>query len=255
MSPNVARIDTRNSDRQQRIDLAAAFRWAARLNLHESVANHFSLAVSEDGSKFLMNPNGRHFSRIRASDLLLLDAGDEYGWYCADITRTFPIGADFTPAQRRIHDLVARAHREAVARVRPGVTLEDVHEAAVQVLVEGLLSLGLVQGSPDQVISDGTYRRYYMHRTSHWLGMDVHDVGLYKIAGESRLLEPGMVLTVEPGIYVGNHLTQAPEEWRGIGVRIEDDVLVTPEGHEVLSAAIPKHIAEVEALRRAALAV
>src|SRR5690606_28751751 len=134
---------------------------------------------------------------LRDGDLLLIDAGDEYGWYCADITRTFPIGDDFRPAQRRIHDLVCRAQEAATARVRPGVTLEEVHEAAVETLTEGLLSLGLLEGEVEQVISDGTYRRFYMHRTSHWLGMDVHDVGAYLVDGRPRVLEPGMVLTVE----------------------------------------------------------
>lgn len=189
---------------------------------------------------------------LRDGDLLLLDAGDEYGWYCADITRTFPIGADFSPAQRRIHDLVAQAHREAVARVRPGVTLEEVHEAAVHVLVEGLLSLGLVQGSLDQVISDGTYRRYYMHRTSHWLGMDVHDAGAYLVDGRPRLLEPGMILTVEPGLYFAPELEGIPDAYRGIGVRIEDDVLVTPDGFEVLSTGVPRSADEVLAHRAGA---
>jgi len=187
--------------------------------------------------------------RLSDGDLLLLDAGDEYGWYCADITRTFPIGTDFTPAQRRVHDLVSRAHAAAFARVRPGATLEDVHEAAVETLVDGLLSLGLLEGSAAQVISDGQYRRFYMHRTSHWLGMDVHDAGAYAVDGRPRPLEAGMVLTVEPGLYFAADLEGVPDAYRGIGVRIEDDVIVTPDGGEILSVGVPRTADEVLAHR------
>jgi Xaa-Pro aminopeptidase len=186
-------------------------------------------------------------------ELLLIDAGAEVDCYCADITRTMPVGVAYEGRRRAIYELVLAAQRTAIENVRPGVRIEDVHKQAVGVLAEGLVSLGLLQGSLDEIQEKELYKPFFMHRTSHWLGMDVHDVGLYKVAGESRALEPAMVLTVEPGIYIGEHLAEVPEEWRGIGVRIEDDVLVTPEGHEVLSAAIPKHIAEVEALRRAAL--
>jgi Xaa-Pro aminopeptidase len=189
--------------------------------------------------------------RLADGDLLLLDAGDEYGWYCADITRTFPVGADFTTAQRRIHDLVSRAHADAVARVRPGATLEDVHETAVETLVDGLLSLGLLEGSVQQIISDGNYRRFYMHRTSHWLGMDVHDAGAYAVDGRPRVLEEGMVLTVEPGLYFAPELEGVPEAYRGIGVRIEDDVMVTSGGGEILSVGVPRSADEVLEHRRA----
>jgi len=182
-------------------------------------------------------------------ELLLLDAGDELGFYCADITRTFPIGHDFSPAQRRIHDLVLEAQLAAVAAVRPGVTLEDVHACALDVLVDGLLSLGVLSGSREAAVKDGLYKPYYMHRTSHWLGMDVHDAGTYKRDGRPRPLEPGMVLTAEPGLYFAPTSPGAPGEYRGIGVRIEDDVLVTPTGHEVLSAGVPKSAAEILALK------
>jgi len=188
---------------------------------------------------------------LRDGELLLIDAGDELGCYCADITRTFPIGRDFAPAQRRIYDLVLRSQLAAIEAVRPGVTLEDVHARALEVLVDGLLSLGLLTGTPAQVIHDGTYRLYYMHRTSHWLGMDVHDVGTYKHEGAPRPLEPGMVLTVEPGLYFASTLPGIPDEYRGIGVRIEDDVLVTDGGHRVLSHAVPKSIDDLLALRAA----
>jgi len=189
---------------------------------------------------------------LRDGELLLIDAGDELGCYCADITRTFPIGRDFTPAQRRIHDLVLASQLAAIAAVRPGVTIEDVHGCALDVLVDGLLGLGLVSGTHEQVIRDGTYRPFYMHRTSHWLGMDVHDAGAYKRDGRPRPLEPGMVLTVEPGLYFASTLPGVPDEYRGIGVRIEDDVLVTASAGEVLSNGAPKSADEILTLRAAA---
>jgi Xaa-Pro aminopeptidase len=189
---------------------------------------------------------------LRDGELLLIDAGDELGCYCADITRTFPIGRDFTAAQRRIYDLVLAAQLAGIAAVRPGVTIEDVHASALDVLVDGLLGLGLLRGTLEQVIRDGTYRPFYMHRTSHWLGMDVHDVGTYKRDGRPRPLEPSMVLTVEPGLYFASTLPGIPDEYRGIGVRIEDDVLVTASSGEVLSNGAPKSAAEILALRATA---
>lgn len=190
--------------------------------------------------------------RMQTGELLLIDAGCEYGFYASDVTRTFPIGARFTPLQRDLYEIVLAAQLKGIEAIRPGVRFDDPHEAAVRVLVEGMCRIGLVQGTVDEVTSSGAWRRYYMHRTSHWLGMDVHDVGLYRVGGESRALEAGMVLTVEPGIYVGPEDTEAPAQFRGIGIRIEDDVLVTPGGHEVMTAAVPKSIAEIEALTTAA---
>jgi Xaa-Pro aminopeptidase len=190
--------------------------------------------------------------RLRDGELLLIDAGDELGCYCADITRTFPIGRDFTPAQRRIYDLVLAAQLAGIAAVRPGVTIEDVHGSALDVLVDGLLDLGLLTGTREQVLRDGTYRPFYMHRTSHWLGMDVHDVGAYKRDGRPRPLEPGMVLTVEPGLYFASSLPGIPDAYRRIGVRIEDDVLVIPGGGEVVSNGAPKAADEILSLRAAA---
>jgi Xaa-Pro aminopeptidase len=185
---------------------------------------------------------------MRAGDLLLIDAGCEYDFYASDVTRTFPIGTRFTPLQRDLYEIVLAAQLKAIAAIRPGVKFDDPHDAAVDVLVEGMCHLGLFKESPAEVREKSLFRRYYMHRTSHWLGMDVHDVGLYRIAGDSRKLEPGMILTAEPGIYIGPDDESAPAEFRGIGIRIEDDVLVTPDGHEVLTAAVPKFVAEVEAL-------
>jgi Xaa-Pro aminopeptidase len=189
---------------------------------------------------------------MRTGELLLIDAGCEYGFYASDVTRTFPVGARFTPLQRDLYEIVLNAQLAGIEAIRPGIKFDDPHEAAVRVLVEGMCRVGLIKGPVEDALKAGAWRRYYMHRTSHWLGMDVHDVGLYRVGGESRTLEPGMVLTVEPGIYIAPDDAEAPEEFRGIGIRIEDDILVTPGGHEVMTAAVPKSVAEVEALTTAA---
>jgi Xaa-Pro aminopeptidase len=188
---------------------------------------------------------------MRAGELLLIDAGCEYDFYASDVTRTFPVGGRFSPLQRDLYQIVLAAQLKAIETIRPGVKFDEPHEAALRVLVEGMCHLGLLKAPPEEAIKSGSYRRYFMHRTSHWLGMDVHDVGLYRVGGQSRTLEPGMVLTAEPGIYIAPYDDEAPEEFRGIGIRIEDDVLVTPDGHEVMTAVIPKSVAEVEALTTA----
>jgi len=187
--------------------------------------------------------------RMQEGALLLIDAAAEYGCYCSDVTRTFPVGARFSPLQRDIYNLVLTAQKQAIAMVCPGVRFDDVHQRATEILVDGLREFGLLKGQTWEIIEKGEHRRFYMHRTSHWLGMDVHDVGKYKLDEVSRTLEPGMVLTVEPGIYIAEDAEGVDDRYRGIGVRIEDDVLVTAEGHEVLSAAIPKDIDDIEALR------
>jgi Xaa-Pro aminopeptidase len=184
--------------------------------------------------------------RMQSGDLLLIDAGCEYDFYASDVTRTFPVGTRFNSAQRAMYSVVLEAQRRGIESIKPGVRFDDVHEAALRVLVEGMIALGLVKGPIDDAIATASYRRYYMHRTSHWLGMDVHDVGRYFHAGKARPLDTAMVITVEPGIYVAENAEGVSEEYRGIGVRIEDDVLVTPEGASVLSSAIPKSIEDVE---------
>ena len=181
-------------------------------------------------------------------DLVLVDAGAEYRNYAADITRTFPVNGRFTREQRQLHDLVGEAQAAALAQARPGVPYEAGHQAAVSVLTEGLLRLGLLKGRLEKNIADGTYRRYYRHKTGHWLGLDVHDVGDYRIDNESRLLEPGMVFTIEPGLYVPPDDTTVAAKWRGIGIRTEDDVLVTRDGHKVLTAKLARSADEIEAL-------
>ncbi|HEY2388391.1 MAG TPA: aminopeptidase P N-terminal domain-containing protein [Candidatus Binatia bacterium] len=187
--------------------------------------------------------------KMEDGELLLIDAGAEWGGYCADVTRTFPVGTRFSEPQRSLYQLVLEAQEAAIAAVRPGACFEDPHQRALDVLVDGLLERGLLRGSHDEAIASGTYRQFYMHRTSHWLGMDVHDVGVYRNADGPRPLEPGMVLTIEPGCYVAADCESVAPEWRGIGIRIEDDVLVSADGHRVLSAAVPKQVAELEALR------
>jgi Xaa-Pro aminopeptidase len=186
--------------------------------------------------------------QMRTGELLLIDAGCEYGFYASDVTRTFPVGARFSAVQRDLYSVVLEAQQRGIDTVKPGVRFDDVHDAALGVLVQGMIDLGLVKGPLDDAIATASYRRYYMHRTSHWLGMDVHDVGLYRVGGASRTLEPSMVLTVEPGIYIAADDEAAPESMRGTGIRIEDDVLVTADGHEVMTSAIPKAIADVESL-------
>ena len=187
-------------------------------------------------------------SKVRAGELVLIDAGAEYRGYAADITRTFPVNGRFSKAQRQLHDLACAAQAAALGQATPGVPYESCHDAAVEVLADGLLSLGLLKGALKPTIESGGYKRFYRHKTGHWLGLDVHDAGEYRIDGQPRLLEPGMVFTLEPGIYVGRGDTTVPAKFRGIGIRIEDDVLITPAGHRVLTDALERSADQVEAL-------
>jgi Xaa-Pro aminopeptidase len=186
-------------------------------------------------------------AQLRDGDVLLIDAGAEYDGYASDITRTFPVNGGFTPAQREVYEVVLAAQHAAINAVRPGNHWNDPHDAAVESLTEGLVSLGLLKGRVRTLIKERAYEKYYMHRTGHWLGLDVHDVGDYKVEGEWRTLEPGMVLTIEPGLYLKAQRGLA-RKWWDIGIRIEDDVLVTEEGREVLSRDVPKNPDEIEAL-------
>lgn len=184
--------------------------------------------------------------RMEDGDLLLIDAGAESGGYASDVTRTFPVNGRFSPAQRRVYEAVLRAQLAAIDAVRPGATLQEVHRVAVRSLTESMLELGLLEGSVDALIESEDYKRFYMHGTSHWLGMDVHDVGLEWIDGAPRPFAPGCVLTVEPGLYIRADDERAPAEYRGIGVRIEDDVVVTSGAPRVLTAHIPKDPSALE---------
>ncbi|MEB3828830.1 aminopeptidase P N-terminal domain-containing protein [Phormidium sp. CCY1219] len=184
--------------------------------------------------------------QLQDNDLVLIDAGCSYGYYNADITRTFPANGTFTPEQKTIYEIVLSAQKQAIAQVHPGNPYNQIHDTALRVIVEGLLDLGLLAGDIDEIIKEEKYKPFYMHRTGHWLGLDVHDVGVYQNGEDPQPLQPGNVLTVEPGIYIGPETKPAeeqpeiPDRWRGIGVRIEDDVLVTAQGHEVLTAGVPK---------------
>ncbi|NZA28191.1 aminopeptidase P N-terminal domain-containing protein [Luteimonas sp. SJ-92] len=186
-------------------------------------------------------------ARAAAGELVLVDAGAEYRGYAADITRTFPVDGRFAPAQRALHDLVAAAQAAGIAQARPGVPYDAVHEAAVATLTEGLLRLGLLKGRLEKQLASGGYRRYFRHKTGHWIGLDVHDVGEYRVDGQSRLLEPGMAFTVEPGLYVPADDDSVAAKWRGIGIRIEDDLLVTRDGHELLTDGLARSADEIEA--------
>jgi Xaa-Pro aminopeptidase len=197
--------------------------------------------------------------RIEADDLLLIDAGAEFGYFTGDVTRTWPASGIFSEAQAEIYQLVLDAQLEAIKAVQPGATFIEPHNRVVRVLTEGMVRIGLLEGDVDKLIEEGDnfknqpdapsgYKKFYMHRTSHWLGMDVHDAGPYKVADEWRKLEAGMVLTIEPGLYIAADLPDVNPRYRGIGVRIEDDVLVTATGSEVLSARVPKTIEEIEGI-------
>jgi Xaa-Pro aminopeptidase len=184
---------------------------------------------------------------LRDGDLLLIDAGCELDGYASDITRTFPVNGRFSGPQKDVYELVLAAQHAALEHARPGQTYDTTHDAAVEVLARGMLDLGLLSGSLDEVLESGSYRRFYMHRTGHWLGLDVHDAGEYKIDGQWRPLEPGMVITVEPGCYIRPG-EGVPEAFWNIGVRIEDDVLITASGHDVLTKATPKTVSEIEVI-------
>ncbi|MCE9662171.1 Xaa-Pro aminopeptidase [Halomonas sp. M5N1S17] len=184
---------------------------------------------------------------LRDGELVLIDAGAELDLYAGDITRTFPVGGRFSEAQRALYEVVLEAQERAVAAIQPGVTLIEIHEGVVHDLTAGLIRLGLLQGEVSARVEDASFKRFYLHSTSHWLGLDVHDVGAYRHNGSPRPLVPGMVLTVEPGLYVPAD-DDIPADFRGIGIRIEDDVAVTDAGHEVLTAGVPKGVREIESL-------
>lgn len=189
-------------------------------------------------------------ARAADGELVLIDAGAEFRGYAADITRTFPVNGRFSKEQRALHDLVGAAQEAALAQAKPGVAYEAGHAAAVHTLTEGLLKLGLLKGKLEKNIAGGQYKRFYRHKTGHWLGLDVHDVGEYRLAGESRMLEPGMVFTIEPGLYVSADDTSVDAKWRGIGIRTEDDVLVTEDSHRVLTGALARSAEELEVFMR-----
>jgi Xaa-Pro aminopeptidase len=184
--------------------------------------------------------------KMEDGDLLLIDAGAEFGYFTVDVTRTYPVNGRFSSQQKAVYEIVLEAQKKAIQTARPGNTFMQVHDVTVEILTEGLVSLGILKGTTEENIEKEEYKKYFMHRTSHWLGMDVHDVGKYRKNGEWRILQEGMVLTVEPGLYIGAN--DDIEAFRNIGIRIEDDVLVTTEGPVVLSRACPKEISDLENL-------
>lgn len=183
---------------------------------------------------------------LNDGELLLIDAGAQYGYYASDVTRTFPIGKRFSPEQRALYDIVLEAQKASIAKAVPGSSLTAVHDATVERLTEGLIDLGFLKGSKQEIIETLSYKRYFAHGTSHWIGMDVHDVGVYSHEGQPVKLEPGMYFSVEPGLYVDPSDELVPERFRGIGIRIEDDVLVTAGGYDVVTTGIAKEVAELE---------
>ncbi len=235
---------------------------ACRAGLHEfSIEAELDYEFRKGGSKMpaygSIVASGRnacilHYQQndalLKDGDLVLIDAGCEIDCYASDITRTFPVSGTFSAEQKAIYELVLKSQEAAFAAIGPDKHWNQAHEATVRVITEGLVELGLLQGDVEQLIADETYKTFYMHRAGHWLGMDVHDVGDYKVGGEWRVLEVGMTLTVEPGIYISPDNQQVARKWRGIGVRIEDDVVVTKKGCEILTSGVPKSVAQIEAL-------
>jgi Xaa-Pro aminopeptidase len=187
--------------------------------------------------------------KLNDGDLLLVDAGGEYNYFTSDITRTFPVGKRFSASQAKLYDLVLKSQKKGIELAKPGSTMPQIHKACTEVLIDGMLSLGLMTGKPEDIYKSNAYKRFYPHGTGHWLGMDVHDVGLYTRNGEPRPLEPGMAFTIEPGFYVQPGDMDAPAEYRNIGIRIEDDVVITAQGCDVLTRGAPKEREEVEALK------
>ena len=210
-----------------------------------SRAPAYSSIVASGDNACILHYNTNN-AEVKEGDLILIDAGCEYEHYASDITRTFPATGKFTPEQKAIYEIVLKAQEAAIEAVRPGAQWDAPHHASVKVITQGLVKLGLLKGRPAQLIKSEAYKDFYMHRVGHWIGMDVHDVGDYKIDDTWRELEPGMVTTIEPGIYIAPDNTKVGKKWRGIGVRIEDDVLVTKAGYRILSKGIPKTVEEIE---------
>jgi len=215
---------------------------------HNSEASYHPIVAS--GANACVMHYRANDRRLSEGDLLLLDAGCEHDYYASDVTRTFPVSGRFTPAQRAVYDVVLEAQSAAIDKVRPGNHWNQPHEAAVRAITQGLVELGLLKGRTARLIKDQAYRAFFSHRTGHWLGLDVHDVGDYKVGGEWRVLEPGMALTVEPGIYI-RPSPKVPKEFWNIGVRIEDDVLVTQGAPEVITATLEKSAEAIEQLVQA----
>lgn len=210
---------------------------------HNSQASYLPIVGGGSNGCILHYINNSH--KLKDGDLVLIDAGAEWDYYASDITRTFPINGKFSDTQRQVYEIVLAAHSAALALIKPGTHWNEPHEAAVKVIAQGLLDLGLIKGNLDTVLNEYSYAEFFMHKTGHWLGLDVHDCGDYSVDGLWVELEAGMVLTIEPGIYISED-AKVPEKYRGIGIRIEDDVLVTRDGNKILSHKVPRTIEEIE---------
>ena len=250
-----SRISVAAHQRAMRVCSQAQFEYELEAEIRYELIRHGCRALAYDsivacGENAVTLHYTDNNDAIRKGDLLLIDAGGEYQNYAADITRTFPVNGQFNPLQKLIYELVLAAQKAGIACVRPGCIWDDIQQTIVRVLTSGLIDLGLLKGDLDDLIASEAYKPFYMHRSGHWLGLDVHDVGRYKIGNNWRALESGMVLTVEPGIYIHESIKGIDSRWHGIGVRIEDDIYVTPNGHENLTAALPVEMDEIEALIR-----
>lgn len=250
-----ARIAARAHSRAMQVCKPGMFEY----QLQAEIEHEFAMAGSDFPAYSTIVGGGAngcilHYIENRAplqdGDLVLIDAGCEYQYYASDITRTFPVNGKFSPEQKVLYNIVLQAQYAAIEAARAGNHWEQPHEATVKVITEGLVDAGLLTGKVADLIRDGAYKDFYMHRAGHWLGMDVHDVGDYKVDHHWRLLEPGMVMTIEPGIYVSPDNTRVAKKWRGIGIRIEDNVAITRKGTEILTADVPKTIDDIEALMR-----
>ena len=231
-------------------EMEAELLYAFTRNGSRAPAYNSIVASGENACILHYNTND---AEVKEGDLVLIDAGCEYEYYASDITRTFPASGKFSSEQKAIYEIVLAAQDAAIDAVAPGVSWDAPHNASVKVITQGLVKLGLLEGKVSQLIKAEAYRDFYMHRVGHWIGMDVHDVGDYKIDDHWRLLEPGMVTTIEPGIYISPDNKKVEKRWRGIGVRIEDDILVTKQGHRILSKGIPKTVEEIESFMSSAV--
>jgi Xaa-Pro aminopeptidase len=231
-------------------EMEAELLYAFTRNGSRAPAYNSIVASGENACILHYNTNN---AEVKEGDLILIDAGCEFEYYASDITRTFPASGKFSAEQKAIYEIVLAAQNAAIEAVAPGTAWDEPHNVSVKVITQGLVKLGLLKGRVSQLIKEEAYRDFYMHRVGHWIGMDVHDVGDYKIDDHWRLLEPGMVTTIEPGIYISPDNKSVEKRWRGIGVRIEDDILVTKQGNRILSKGIPKTVEEIESYMSSAV--
>lgn len=246
-----ARISVLGHQRAMRFAQPNRYEYQVAAEIHHEFAMHGALApayntICGSGENACILHYTDNCAQLQDGELLLIDAGAEYQGYAGDITRTFPVNGRFAPYQRDLYNVVLAAQEAALATLKPGSDIQTALLAAGKALTEGLLELGILQGSYADLLAEQAYRRFMIHGLGHWLGLDVHDVGTYSQAGKNRPFEPGMVLTIEPGVYIPHGMTGVAEQWHGIGIRIEDNVIITASGYENMTAAAPKTVAEIE---------